>query len=110
MKINLVQKGVNLSERKVQKIETCFSKFDKFFRSEPTCKLLVSKSNDEGSGIVLDASIMSGKKVYRASADSADFFVAVDILYEKFKKQIRREKDRSSAERKERLILRTEDA
>lgn len=70
------------------------SKFDKFFDKEPSCKLLFSKEGNDDNNISVEAAITAGKNTYRAAASNKTFEAAVNDVYEKLKKQIRREKDK----------------
>ena len=96
MNIKFKTNKTTATEKKKEYADEVFSRFDKFFDTDPSCNILLSKEGNVDE-ITVEASIsVVGKPSYRASATDKSYHAAVDAVYEKLKKQIRRDKDKKA--------------
>ena len=93
-------KNVKSSASLNARIEELFGKFDKYFSKNAVCHAVISEYNCEGKNAKVEITIISGKQTFRAEARAENFYAAVDEVFEKIKKQIRRYKDKTLARKR----------
>lgn len=99
MKYNFISRDATFSDNKKKRAEDVLTRLERFCSKEPEyCTLTLSRVVD---GVIkLDAKLIVGKESYIASVENESFSAALDKIYDKLKKQLRREKDKKIAKEK----------
>lgn len=99
MKYQFISRNATFSDNKKERSKDVLSRLTKFSSKEPvSCVLTLSKVLD---GVIkLDAKLVVDGNCYLASEENDDFNTALDRVYDKLKKQLRRSKDKQIAKDK----------
>lgn len=98
MKFNFVKENdMSFSAEKQEKAKALFSRFEKICTKDASCKVTLSKVTD--AYIKVETAIFSGGKLFLASDTGEDYEVILNKVYEKLKKQLRRNKDKQLAKK-----------
>lgn len=98
MKYKFISKDATFSDNKKERAENVLTRLEKFCSKEPECTLTLSRVVD---GVIkIDAKLIVGKESYIASVENESYSAALDKIYDKLKKQLRREKDKKIAKEK----------
>lgn len=98
MKYKFISRDATFSDNKKKRAEDILSRLNKFCYKEPECVLTLSKVVD---GVIkLDAKLIVGRESYIAGVENESYDAALDKIYDKLKKQLRREKDKKIAKEK----------
>ena len=98
MKYNFISRDATFSDNKKKRAEDILTRLERFCSKDPECILTLSRVVD---GVIkLDAKLIVGKESYIASVENESFSAALDKIYDKLKKQLRREKDKKIAREK----------
>jgi ribosomal subunit interface protein len=100
MKYTYTYKNVKNSEALNTYIKDVFDKFEDYFNREVNCHASISKIGDNDLTKTVEITIRSGRQTFRATSTSDSFHKSVDETYDKIKKQIRRNKDKTLAKKR----------
>ena len=89
MKYNVIQRKVDLSDSRKEKLLAKLKKLDKFFDQDIECKVLVSEQKSE---IVMEITIFNKGFILRAEAHDRDLIAAADECLSNLDRQIRKHK------------------
>lgn len=98
MKYKFISRDATFSDNKKKRAEDTLTRLERFCSKEPECVLTLSRVVD--GAIKLDAKLIVGNESYIATAQNESFTAALDKVYDKLKKQLRREKDKKIAKKK----------
>lgn len=77
MKINIVERKINLTDSTKEKLENKLSKFDKFFKTDAEATATFKTQKDK---VFLEVCISAGDMLIRAEADDPDAKSAIDKI------------------------------
>jgi len=89
MKFNIIFKKIESDEKVRAYVEKKLSKLDKFFREEPSARVVLSSIKDND---FIEAQINASGMIYRAECSDKEFNAAIDRIIDVIERQIRRNK------------------
>ena len=101
MRYTSTYKNVKKSPALDTYIQDVFKKFEDYFSREFNCHASISKVRENDLSKTVEITIKCGRLVFRAESTSDSFHKSVDETYEKIKKQIRRNKDKTLARKRD---------
>lgn len=101
MRYTSTYKNVTISSSLDTYIKEVFDKFEDYFDRDFNCHATISKVRENDLSKTVEITIKCGKLVFRAASTSDSFHKSVDEVYEKIKKQIRRNKDKTLARKRD---------
>lgn len=105
MKFNIIGRKYTVKDNVREYIEKKLSKLDKFFRDEPTARVVLGtiKEND-----YIEAQINAGGMIFRAEVTDREILAAIDRIVDIIERQIRRNKTRLAKRIREGSLADTE--
>ena len=91
MKFNIIARKFELTDDVKAYIEKKLSKLDKFFRDEPSTRVVLGTIKDND---YIEAQINSGGMIFRAEVEDKEIFAAIDRIVDVIERQIRKNKTR----------------
>ena len=91
MKFNIIGRKYDIKENVREYIEKKLSKLDKFFKTEPTARVVLGTIKDND---YIEAQINAGGMIFRAEASDREILAAVDKIIDVIERQIRKNKTR----------------
>jgi putative sigma-54 modulation protein len=101
MRYTSTYKNVKISFALDTYIQEAFEKFEDYFGRDFSCHATISKIRENDLSKTVEITIKCGKLIFRAAHTSDSFHKSVDEVYEKIKKQIRRNKDKTLAKKRD---------
>ena len=92
MKITILEKNYSVSEKLRRIIDDKFEKLQKFFKKDDVEVTLTL--SEIGNSKIMEAVLSTVRDIYKASEDSTDMFTNVDVVVDKLKRQIVKDKDK----------------
>lgn len=89
MKFNIIGRKYNIKDNVREYIEKKLSKLDKFFKTEPTARVVLGTIKDND---YIEAQINAGGMIFRAEASDKEILAAVDKIIDVIERQIRKNK------------------
>ena len=89
MKFNIIGRKYDIKENVREYIEKKLSKLDKFFKTEPTARVVLGTIKDND---YIEAQINAGGMIFRAEASDREILAAVDKIIDVIERQIRKNK------------------
>lgn len=89
MKFNIIGRKYTIKDDVREYIEKKLSKLDKFFKDEPTARVVLGTIKDNE---YIEAQINAGGMIFRAEASDKDMLAAVDKIIDVIERQIRKNK------------------
>ena len=93
MKFNIIGRKYTVRDSVKDYVEKKLSKLDKFFKDEPTARIVLGTIKDNE---YIEAQINSGGMIFRAEVEDAEMFAAIDRSVDIIERQIRKNKTRLS--------------
>ncbi len=91
MKFNIIGRKYTIKDNVSENIEKKLSKLDKFFRDEPTARVVLGTIKDND---YVEAQINAGGMIFRAEVEDKEVLAAVDKIVDVIERQIRKNKTR----------------
>lgn len=91
MKFNIIGRKYTIKDNVREYIEKKLSKLDKFFRDEPTARVVLGTIKDND---YVEAQINAGGMIFRAEVEDKEALAAVDKIVDVIERQIRKNKTR----------------
>ena len=91
MKFNIIARRYTVKDNVRDYIEKKLSKLDKFFKDEPTARVVLGTIKDNE---YIEAQINAGGMIFRAEVEDSEILAAVDKLVDVIERQIRKNKTR----------------
>ncbi|MBQ3427081.1 MAG: ribosome-associated translation inhibitor RaiA [Clostridia bacterium] len=91
MKFNIIARKYDLKENVREYAQKKLSKLDKFFRDEPSARLVFGTIKDND---YIEAQINAGGIIYRAECEDKEILAAIDRIVDVIERQIRKNKTR----------------
>lgn len=91
MKFNIIGRKIEVKDNVRDYVEKKLSKLDKFFRDEPTARVVLGTIKDND---YIEAQINAGGMIYRAEVEDKEILAAVDRIVDIIERQIRKNKTR----------------
>lgn len=91
MKFNIIGRKYTVRDSVKDYVEKKLSKLDKFFKDEPTARVVLGTIKDNE---YIEAQINSGGMIFRAEVEDAEMFAAIDRIVDIIERQIRKNKTR----------------
>lgn len=91
MKFNIIGRKYTVRENVKDYVEKKLSKLDKFFKDEPTARVVLGTIKDNE---YIEAQINSGGMIFRAEVEDSEILAAIDRSVDIIERQIRKNKTR----------------
>ena len=91
MKFNIIGRKYTVRDNVREYVEKKLSKLDKFFKDEPTARVVLGTIKDNE---YIEAQINSGGMIFRAEVEDSEILAAIDRLVDVIERQIRKNKTR----------------
>ena len=91
MKFNIIGRKYTVRESVREYAEKKLSKLDKFFKDEPTARVVLGTIKDNE---YIEAQINAGGMIFRAEVEDSEIMAAIDRLVDVIERQIRKNKTR----------------
>ena len=91
MKLNIIGRKIEVTDKMSDYLDKKLSKLDKFFRDEPEARIVLGTIKEQE---YVEATVYSGGMIYRAEVTDTDVFTATDRIIDVIERQIRRNKTR----------------
>ena len=91
MKFNIIGRKYTVRNNVREYVEKKLSKLDKFFKDEPTARVVLGTIKDND---YIEAQINSGGMIFRAEVEDSEITAAIDRLVDVIERQIRKNKTR----------------
>ena len=91
MKFNIIGRKYTVKDNVREYIEKKLSKLDKFFREEPSARVVIGTIKDND---YVEAQINAGGMIFRAEVEDKEVLAAVDKIVDVIERQIRKNKTR----------------
>lgn len=91
MKFNIIGRKHTVRDNVREYVEKKLSKLDKFFKDEPTARVVLGTIKDNE---YIEAQINSGGMIFRAEVEDSEILAAIDRLVDVIERQIRKNKTR----------------
>ena len=101
MKFNIIARKFTIKEDVRKYLEKKLSKLDKFFKDEPTARVVLGTVKDNE---YIDAQINAGGIIFRAEATDSEMLAAIDKIVDIIERQIRKNKTRLAKRLRENSI------
>ncbi|MDO5398120.1 MAG: ribosome-associated translation inhibitor RaiA [bacterium] len=89
MKFNIICKKIDADEKVKAYVEKKLSKLDKFFKDEPSARVVLGTIKDND---YIEAQISAAGMIYRAEVSDKEILAAIDRIVDVIERQIRRNK------------------
>ena len=89
MKFKIICKKIDADEKVKAYVEKKLSKLDKFFREEPSARVVLGTIKDND---YIEAQISAAGMIYRAEVSDKEILAAIDRIVDVIERQIRRNK------------------
>jgi putative sigma-54 modulation protein len=101
MKFNIIARKFTIKEDVRKYLEKKLSKLDKFFKDEPTARVVLGTVKDNE---YIEAQINAGGIIFRAEATDSEMLAAIDKIVDIIERQIRKNKTRLAKRLRENSI------
>ncbi len=91
MKFNIIGRKYTVRDNVREYVEKKLSKLDKFFKDEPTARVVLGTIKDNE---YIEAQINAGGMIFRAEVEDSEILAAIDRIVDVIERQIRKNKTR----------------
>jgi putative sigma-54 modulation protein len=105
MKFNIIGRKYDVKESVREYVEKKLSKLDKFFKDEPTARVVLGTIKDND---YIEAQVNAGGMIFRAEVTDKEITAAIDRIVDVIERQIRKNKTRLAKKLREGSVVDTE--
>ncbi len=102
MKFNIIGRKYNIKDSVREYVEKKLSKLDKFFKDEPTARVVLGTIKDND---YIEAQINAGGMIFRAEVEDKEILAAIDKIVDIIERQIRKNKTRLAKRIRENSVM-----
>lgn len=102
MKFNIIGRKYNIKDSVREYVEKKLSKLDKFFKDEPTARVVLGTIKDND---YIEAQINAGGVIFRAEVVDKEILAAIDKIVDVIERQIRKNKTRLAKRIRENSVM-----